>query len=68
MICTGRLDTELFFIDPLSPIPHHIDVKVLSRLAIMYDLPLANSHIIEGTKIPRCICVIPLNRACPLAA
>ena len=32
-----------FFIDPLSPLPHDVDVKALTRLAIVYDLPMASS-------------------------
>lgn len=43
MICEGRLDGLIFFIDPMSPMPHDVDVKALSRLAIVYDLPIANS-------------------------
>ena len=43
MICEGRLDGLIFFIDPMSPMPHDVDVKALSRLAIVYDLPFANS-------------------------
>lgn len=43
MICEGKLDGLIFFIDPLSPLPHDVDVKALSRLAIVYDLPFANS-------------------------
>ncbi|MBO9446961.1 methylglyoxal synthase [Ruegeria sp. R14_0] len=43
MICEGKLDGLFFFIDPLSPMPHDVDVKALSRLAIVYDLPFASS-------------------------
>ncbi|MEM8876655.1 MAG: methylglyoxal synthase [Pseudomonadota bacterium] len=43
MICEGQLDALIFFIDPLSPLPHDVDVKALNRLAVVYDLPLANS-------------------------
>lgn len=43
MICETKLDALIFFIDPLSPMPHDVDVKALTRLAIVYDLPLANS-------------------------
>lgn len=43
MVCEGQLDAIFFFIDPLSPMPHDVDVKALSRLAIVYDLPFANS-------------------------
>lgn len=43
MICEGGLDALIFFIDPLSPMPHDVDVKALTRLAIVYDLPMACS-------------------------
>lgn len=43
MICEGELDALIFFIDPLSPMPHDVDVKALTRLAIVYDLPMASS-------------------------
>lgn len=43
MICEGKLDALIFFIDPLSPMPHDVDVKALTRLAIVYDLPMASS-------------------------
>lgn len=43
MICEGHLDGLIFFIDPLSPMPHDVDVKALSRVAILYDVPFANS-------------------------
>ena len=43
MIGEQRLDGLIFFIDPLSPMPHDVDVKALNRLAVVYDLPLANS-------------------------
>lgn len=43
MISEEKLDALIFFIDPLSPLPHDVDVKALTRLAIVYDLPMANS-------------------------
>lgn len=43
MIAEGRLDALVFFIDPLSALPHDVDVKALTRLAVVYDLPLACS-------------------------
>ena len=43
MICEGHLDSLVFFVDPLAPMPHDVDVKALNRLAVVYDLPLANS-------------------------
>lgn len=41
MIAEGRLDALIFFIDPLSAMPHDVDVKSLIRLAILYDTLLA---------------------------
>jgi methylglyoxal synthase len=41
MIAEGRLDALIFFTDPLSPQPHDVDVKALTRLAVHYDIPLA---------------------------
>ena len=44
MICDARLDALIFFVDPLSPMPHDVDVKALTRLATVYDLPMACSR------------------------
>ena len=43
LIAEGQMDAIIFFIDPLSPMPHDVDVKALTRLAVVYDLPLAHS-------------------------
>ena len=41
MIAEGRLAALIFFVDPLTPMPHDVDVKALTRLAEVYDLPTA---------------------------
>lgn len=41
LIATGDLGALIFFVDPLTPMPHDVDVKALMRLAIVYDLPMA---------------------------
>lgn len=41
MIVEGKLDACIFFIDPLTAQPHDVDVKALTRLATLYDVPFA---------------------------
>ncbi|KRB58595.1 methylglyoxal synthase [Rhizobium sp. Root708] len=41
LIATGEADAIIFFVDPLTPMPHDVDVKALMRLAIVYDIPMA---------------------------
>nr|WP_210310503.1 methylglyoxal synthase [Devosia pacifica] len=35
-IADGGLDALVFFIDPLTALPHDVDVKALTRLATLY--------------------------------
>ncbi|RCS24808.1 methylglyoxal synthase [Phyllobacterium salinisoli] len=41
MIAEGEVQAMIFFIDPLSPMPHDVDVKALTRLGSVYDIPMA---------------------------
>ncbi len=43
LIAEGRLDALVFLTDPLSALPHDVDVKSLIRLAVLYDIPMALS-------------------------
>lgn len=40
-IAEGHVDALIFFIDPLTPHPHDVDVKALTRLAVLYDVAMA---------------------------
>lgn len=44
LMVEGRIDAVVFFIDPLSPMPHDVDVKALLRLAVVCDVPIALSR------------------------
>jgi|SRR5579872_5631082 len=41
MIAEKRVDVIFFFWDPLTPQPHDVDVKMLLRLAVLHDVPIA---------------------------
>ena len=41
LIAEGRVDALIFLVDPLSPHPHDVDVKALTRLGLVYDIPMA---------------------------
>ncbi|MDF1749060.1 MAG: methylglyoxal synthase [Alphaproteobacteria bacterium] len=40
-IAEGKLDMLIFFTDPLSAMPHDVDVKALTRLATLYNVVMA---------------------------
>jgi len=41
LIAEGRISALFFFIDPLSPLPHDVDVKALTRLGVVYNIAMA---------------------------
>ncbi|MDI7862908.1 methylglyoxal synthase [Rhizobiaceae bacterium n13] len=51
MIATGEVQMLIFFVDPLTAMPHDVDVKALMRLAIVYDIPMALNLATAGQLI-----------------
>ena len=43
-IADGEIDILIFFVDPLSPMPHDVDIKALTRLSTLYNVAMATNR------------------------
>lgn len=41
LIADGQISALFFFVDPLTAMPHDVDIKALIRLSALYDIPAA---------------------------
>ena len=51
LIATGDVGLVIFFVDPLTAMPHDVDIKALMRLAIVYDIPMALNRATADTML-----------------
>lgn len=64
-IVEGKIDFLIFFWDPLEPQPHDPDVKALLRMAVVWNIPIANNRASADFMISSPLMDKPYDRLVP---
>ena len=65
-ISEGQLDVLIFFWDPMTPLPHDVDVRALLRMAVLYNIPTACNRATADFLISSPLLKEEYKRAVPL--
>ena len=61
-IIDNKIDIMIFFTDPLQAQPHDVDVKALTRICVVYNIPLACNRASADFMISSALMEKPYNR------
>ncbi|MCE9645524.1 MAG: methylglyoxal synthase [Chloroflexi bacterium] len=64
-IVENKIDFLIFFWDPLEPQPHDPDVKALLRMAVVWNIPIANNRASADFMISSPLMDKPYDRLVP---
>ncbi len=64
-IVENKIDFLIFFWDPLEPQPHDPDVKALLRMAVVWNIPIANNRASADFMISSPLMDSPYERLVP---
>lgn len=64
-IVESKIDFLIFFWDPLEPQPHDPDVKALLRMAVVWNIPIANNRASADFMISSPLMDNPYERLVP---